>query len=130
MITLWYRPPEILLGQKVYSIQVDIWSAGCIFYEMAHRKPLFAGDSEIDQIFKIFQVLGTPDENTWNGVTDLPNYKLTFPKWKSVNLQSLNTHLDDFGVDLLKKMVVLDPTKRITARDALNHVIIFILFTI
>ena len=60
VLTLWYRAPEILLGQKEYSTPVDIWSLGLIFYEMAHRKPLFAGDSEIDQIFKIFQMYGTP----------------------------------------------------------------------
>ena len=57
ILTLWYRAPEILLGQKEYSTPVDIWSIGLIFYEMAHRKPLFAGDCEIDQIFKIFQIL-------------------------------------------------------------------------
>lgn len=56
VVTLWYRAPEILLGQKQYSTPVDIWSIGCIFAEMAQRKALFAGDSEIDQIFKIFQV--------------------------------------------------------------------------
>jgi serine/threonine protein kinase len=54
VVTLWYRAPEILLGQKQYSTPVDIWSIGCIFAEMAQRKALFAGDSEIDQIFKIF----------------------------------------------------------------------------
>ena len=71
ILTLWYRAPEILLGQKEYSTPVDIWSIGLIFYEMAHRKPLFTGDCEIDQIFKIFQIFGTPNENTWPGVTKL-----------------------------------------------------------
>jgi serine/threonine protein kinase len=56
VVTLWYRAPEILLGQKQYSTPVDMWSVGCIMAEMAQRKALFAGDSEIDQIFKIFQV--------------------------------------------------------------------------
>ena len=62
VVTLWYRCPEILLGQKQYSLGVDLWSTGCIFAEMAQRRPLFMGDSEIDQIFKIFKVLGTPNE--------------------------------------------------------------------
>ena len=54
VVTLWYRAPEILLGQKQYSTPVDIWPIGCIYAEMAQRKALFSGDSEIDQIFKIF----------------------------------------------------------------------------
>ena len=65
VVTLWYRAPEILLGQKVYSTAVDIWSMGCIFYEIAHKKPLFFGDSEIGQIFKIFRMMGTPIDTTW-----------------------------------------------------------------
>ena len=56
VVTLWYRAPDILMGSKNYSTSVDIWSIGCIFAEMAQRKALFTGDSEIDQIFKIFQV--------------------------------------------------------------------------
>jgi len=62
VVTLWYRAPEILLGQKIYSTGIDMWSVGTIFYEMAHRRPLFQGDSEISQIFKIFKILGTPNE--------------------------------------------------------------------
>jgi serine/threonine protein kinase len=65
VVTLWYRAPEILLGQKIYSTGIDMWSVGTIFYEMAHRRPLFQGDSEISQIFKIFKILGTPTEETW-----------------------------------------------------------------
>ena len=56
VVTLWYRAPEILLGQRQYSTPVDIWSVGAIMAEMAQRRALFQGDSEIDQIFKIFQV--------------------------------------------------------------------------
>jgi len=65
VVTLWYRAPEVLLGSKVYSTGVDIWSLGCIFFELAHRKPLFYGESEIGQIFKIFKCLGTPSEDLW-----------------------------------------------------------------
>jgi cyclin-dependent kinase 2 len=54
-VTLWYRAPEILLGAKQYSTPVDVWSVGCIFAEMVNRKPLFPGDSEIDELFKIFR---------------------------------------------------------------------------
>lgn len=55
VVTLWYRSPEILLGVRQYSTGVDMWSAGAIFAEMCTRKPLFPGDSEIDEIFKIFR---------------------------------------------------------------------------
>lgn len=124
VITLWYRAPEILLGQKVYTGAVDIWSVGCIFYEISHKKPLFSGDSEIDQIFKIFQVLGTPNEATWKGIDSLPDFKATFPKWKAKDFLSLAKNLDAFGIDLLQKMLVLDPLSRISAREALEHVLL------
>lgn len=122
VITLWYRAPEILLGQKVYTGNVDIWSAGCIFYEMAQKKPLFCGDSEIDQLFKIFQVMGTPNDDLWEGVVDLPDYKPSFPKWKKKDLALLANNLDILGIDLLEKMIALDPLNRISPREALEHV--------
>lgn len=55
VVTLWYRAPEILLGSRHYSTPVDVWSVGCIFAEMVNRRPLFPGDSEIDELFKIFR---------------------------------------------------------------------------
>ena len=126
ILTLWYRAPEILLGQKEYSTPVDMWSIGLIFYEMAHRRPLFAGDSEIDQIFKIFQMYGTPTEQTWPGITKLPDFKLTFPQFKGNGIESYNKNLDPIGLDLLAKMIQLDPCKRISAKAALNHVSIIL----
>ena len=76
VVTLWYRAPEILLGSKHYSTPVDVWSIGCIFSEMSNQRPLFPGDSEIDQLYKIFQMLGTPDEENWPEVSHLPDYKV------------------------------------------------------
>jgi serine/threonine protein kinase len=85
---LWYRAPEILLGQRVYSTPVDIWSAGCIFAEMITGIPLIPGDSEIDQIFKIFKITGTPNEATWPGVMELPDMKQKFPMFKPEDLRN------------------------------------------
>ncbi|KAH8510942.1 hypothetical protein POPTR_004G133500v4 [Populus trichocarpa] len=121
VVTLWYRAPEILLGSRHYSTPVDVWSVGCIFAEMVNQKPLFPGDSEIDELFKIFRILGTPNEDTWPGVTSLPDFKSAFPKWPSKDLATVVPTLEKAGVDLLSKMLFLDPTKRITARSALEH---------
>lgn len=121
VITLWYRSPEILLGQKIYSTPADIWSAGVIFAEMILGTPLLPGDSEIDQIFKTFRLLGTPNETTWPGVHDLPDFKKTFPKFKKEEFENIFVDSCAEEVDLLKKMMVLDPDNRITAEEALAH---------
>ena len=71
VVTLWYRAPEILLGGKQYSVPVDIWSVGTIIPEMVTGHPLFPGDSEIDELFKIFRLLGTPNEGLWEGVSQV-----------------------------------------------------------
>ena len=76
MVTLWYRAPEVLLGSPKYSCPIDIWSIGTIYAEMVNRRPLFQGDSEIDQLFRIFRVLRTPTEDLWPGVTQLPDFKV------------------------------------------------------
>ena len=102
-----------------------MWSVGCIFGEMAHQRPLFAGDSEIGQIFKIFNILGTPNETVWPGVSKLRDYKITFPQWKAQPLCKIVPNLDPAGLDLLCKMLALDPEKRISAAAALSHVCFF-----
>lgn len=121
VVTLWYRAPEILLGGKQYSTGVDMWSIGCIFAEMAQRKPLFSGDSEIDQIFKIFKILGTPTKEIWPEVEYMSDYKETFPKWKRQNLATIVTKLDSNGINLLQHLLEYDPARRISAKRALMH---------
>lgn len=102
VVTLWYRSPEILLGTEYYGPSVDLWSIGCIFAEMSNKKALFAGDSEIDQLYRIFRTLGTPDSEQWPGVTALEDYKSNFPKWQKQSLQKLLKHLDEDAIDLLE----------------------------
>eukprot|EP00877_Chromochloris_zofingiensis_P005932 jgi/Chrzof1/1592/Cz10g13200.t1 len=121
VVTLWYRAPEILLGAKTYSTPVDIWSIGCIFVEMLNHRPLFPGDSEIDELYKIFMILGTPNERLWPAVRELPDYKDTFPQWRPRPFHEIAPTLDPLGLDLLSKMLVYDPQQRVTARMALQH---------
>ena len=124
-MTLWYRAPEVLLGSRHYSTAIDMWSVGCIFAEMAMRQPLFPGDSEIDEIFRIFRLLGTPDEEVWPGVKSLPDYKATFPQWSAVELRGAVKGLDDTGLDLLAQTLIYDPAHRIsgmsTQHTTKNH---------
>jgi len=123
VVTLWYRAPEILMGSKFYSTSVDTWSLGCIFAEMITRKPLFPGDSEIDQLFRIFRILGTPTEKNWPGVSSLPDYKSVFPKWEPPQdvRQLLPAELSPGGHHLLTQLLTYNPDKRISAKQALKH---------
>ena len=121
IITLWYRPPEVLLGIENYTTKVDSWSIGCIMAEMITGKPLFPGDCEIGQLFKIFQIMGTPNEETWPGITKLKDYSLNFPQWKPKKLKDLFPNFDKDGLDLMEKFLQMDPDKRITIKDAINH---------
>eukprot|EP01104_Vermistella_antarctica_P002777 TRINITY_DN12996_c0_g1_i1.p1 TRINITY_DN12996_c0_g1~~TRINITY_DN12996_c0_g1_i1.p1 ORF type:complete len:304 (-),score=61.24 TRINITY_DN12996_c0_g1_i1:172-1083(-) len=121
VVTLWYRAPEILLGHNLYSTPVDIWSIGCIFAELVNKSPLFPGDSEIDELFKIFELLGTPTEENWPGVTEFPDYKPTFPRFKARDLSTVVPTLDEQGQDLMSQMLTYVPGKRISAKQALKH---------
>jgi serine/threonine protein kinase len=121
VVTLWYRAPEILLGQRQYACPVDTWSVGVIFAEMMNRRPLWPGDSEIDELFKIFRTLGTPNETSWPGVSALPDYKPTFPKWPANSMKKRCPTLDTTGLDLLQKTILYEPCARITCKDACNH---------
>jgi len=124
VVTLWYRAPEILLGSKQYSCPVDMWSLGTMIPEMVTGHPMFPGDSEIDEIFKIFRVLGTPNETLWTGVSQLPDFKTNFPKWQPKQLREVvpqTDRLNDEGLDLVKHMLLYTPQARITAKDALEH---------
>ncbi|KAH0843422.1 hypothetical protein HID58_094097 [Brassica napus] len=129
VITQWYRPPELLLGAKQYSTAVDMWSIGCIMAELLSQKPLFPGKTELDQLQKIFAVLGTPNESIWPGFSSLPNAKAKFPT-QSYNLLRKKFPaisfvggqiLSERGFDLLNGLLTLDPEKRLTVEEALNH---------
>lgn len=118
VVTLWYRSPEVLLGTS-YATPVDIWSCGCIFAELFTRKPLFPGQYEVDQLAKIFSILGTPSETDWP--EDSSVLRNSFSYSRPRDLQDLIPELDLEAKDLLEKMLHFDPKKRVTAAEALAH---------
>jgi CTD kinase subunit alpha len=80
VITLWYRPPELLLGATAYGPGVDIWSIGCIMLEMVTKNAIFPGHDEIDQLVRIWDIMGSPTSETWPKVTELPWWELVKPQ--------------------------------------------------
>jgi len=120
VVTLWYRCPEILLGAKNYGGGVDSWALGCIMAELIKNKPLFPGDCEIDEIFRIFRLLGTPSPAIWPTCAKLRDYQSVFPKWKAQKL-STEIECDALGLDLLERLLKLDPAERISMKETLLH---------
>jgi serine/threonine protein kinase len=122
--TLWYKPPEVLLGSRLYSLPWDVWSVGCILGVMATGSPVIRGDSEIDVLFAMFSKFGTPSEGVWPGVSDLPYFSPKFPKWQPrgwANIRNTLVKVGPTGIDLLEQLLCYDPQARISARRALAH---------
>ena len=128
VVTLWYRAPDVLLASTKYSTPIDVWSIGCIFIEMVNGSPIFTGTSEETQLDAIFRYLGPP-QTTYPGITELPGWRPNMAQdgkdhgKKEPSLeQILNAkNLGEDGIDLAKKMLVYDPSKRITAQEARAH---------
>lgn len=121
VVTLWYRPPDVLLGSRTYNTSIDVWSIGCIVVEMLTGRALFAGSTNDDQLLRIFRLLGTPSEYNWPGVSQFPEFKNTFPIYGPQDLRVVVPQIDPFGLDLLRSMLRLQPDLRISAVDALRH---------
>jgi len=119
--TLWYRAPEILLGCSQYSVSIDVWSVGCIFAELVRGCALFREQNPWNQMMKIFEVLGTPSENEWEGVTRLRNFPSAVAKSEGIPLEQTFQGLEQSAIDLLRQMLTINPNNRISARAALNH---------
>ncbi|KAI5310234.1 negative regulator of the PHO system [Ascosphaera atra] len=121
VVTLWYRSPDVLLGSRTYNTSIDIWSAGCIMAEMYTGRPLFPGTANEDQLMRIFRVMGTPTEGTWPGISQYPEYKTTWPMYSSTSLNNIIPTIDTLGLDLLYRMLQMQPELRIPAHEALQH---------
>ncbi|XP_071545594.1 cyclin-dependent kinase 20-like isoform X1 [Panulirus ornatus] len=120
--TRWYRAPELLYGARQYNEGVDLWAVGCIFGEMINSSPVFPGESDIDQLCVVLQILGTPSEATWPGLSQLPDYKkITFPESKPVPLEQVLPDAPPDALDLIKKFLIYSSDKRISANKALLH---------
>lgn len=123
--TRWYRAPELLFGERHYDGAVDVWGVGCIFAELLSgcgNSVLFSGDGDIDQISRIFTILGTPSETNWPCHTQLPDWgKIIFSPVESPTIDTLFCDAPRDGLDLLKGLLRLDPKQRLTAAEALRH---------
>lgn len=126
VVTLWYRAPELLLGTEEYDSEIDIWSLGCIFAELLTKDPLIQGKNEVDQLSKIFALLGTPTNETWPGFRSLPNAKALHPVLAKASVPSFLTaskfpYLTTSGLRLLSSMLSMNPAGRPSAPQILRH---------
>ncbi|XP_011191044.1 cyclin-dependent kinase 7 [Zeugodacus cucurbitae] len=118
VVTRWYRAPELLFGARQYSTGIDIWAVGCILAELLLRVPFLPGDSDLDQLTKIFQALGTPTEETWPNLNKLPDY-MQFKQFPAIPLQHIFTAAPDDLIVLAEKLLALNPAQRCTCTEAL-----------
>ena len=125
--TLWYRPPELLLGSPIYSTGIDVWAIGCILAELILKEPIFEGQSELDELMLMFRIYGTFNDRVYPGFEKVLGVNKAWPKISGVGLvKYLKEHcqikIDEECFDLIEKLLVVNPLKRISLSDALKHV--------
>lgn len=122
VVTLWYRSPDVLLGNTQYNSSIDIWSIGCIMAEMANKIPLLMGKNESDQLKKIFAMFGTPDEEEYPEVKELKDWnKSKFEKKDAVPIHKICPRLDQSGLDLLSVRLSLTSENNAARSEEENH---------
>lgn len=124
VVSRWYRAPELLFGLRAYDGEIDVWSVGCVFAELlrGYGSPLFSGDGDLNQLTKIFDVLGTPTETTYPGLSSLPDWeKVHFDSKEGTGLRSLVPRAPSTALQLLTSMLTINPSARCTVTEALEH---------
>ncbi|XP_009324746.1 PREDICTED: serine/threonine-protein kinase MAK [Pygoscelis adeliae] len=120
--TRWYRAPEVLLRSSIYSSPIDMWAVGSIMAELYTLRPLFPGTSEVDEIFKICQVLGTPKKSDWpEGYHLASAMNFRFPQCVPISLKTLIPNASNEAIQLMSDMLNWNPKKRPTASQALKY---------
>ncbi|KAL6508869.1 Mitogen-activated protein kinase 1 [Orobanche hederae] len=123
VVTRWYRAPELLLNSSEYTATIDVWSVGCIFMELVNRKPLFPGKDHVHQMHLLIELLGTPTDSDLDFTRneDARRYIRQLPQHPRQNLAKIFPHVSPLAMDLIDKMLTINPTKRITVEAALEH---------
>ncbi|KAI0265211.1 kinase-like domain-containing protein [Gloeopeniophorella convolvens] len=135
VVTIWYRSPELLMGSKHYHKAVDCWAVGCVMAELASLRPIFKGEEakldskknvpfQRDQLLKVIEVLGKPDEREWPGMRNTPEYQNVkrlddYPN--RLDAWCKQRSLPPTAIDFLSKLFIYDPDRRMNAREALQH---------
>lgn len=124
VITIWYRSPELLLGETQYGASVDVWSAACVMVEIFTRHAIFAGDgTEINQLDKIYAILGTPNKVEWPDLVKMEWFELLRPGYRKPNIfaEKYKDRVPPAAFELLTSMLQYDPAKRPSASQVLDH---------
>lgn len=123
VITIWYRPPELLLGSTDYGREVDIWGVGCLLMELYTKTALFQGTEEILQLYRIFEVMGTPTVENWPGIENMPWFEMLKPQVnKTLRFErDYKALMSPEGFALAERLLTLMPSQRMTAEEALEH---------
>jgi len=128
VVTLWYRPPDVLCGSQTYGMSVDIWSAACIMAELCTKTPTFPGSDNVDTLRKMYELLGTPNEEIWPECAELPNYvkySQQIDNYQAQQIEEAFPQVEQLvgsnGINLLEMCWMFQSTKRPTAKKALSH---------
>jgi len=120
--TRWYRAPELLYGARLYNAAVDLWAVGCIFGELINNSPLFPGETDIEQLYCVLRVLGTPTAEMWPVMPSLPDYnKITFDHCSPIPLEEIVPEGSPEAIDLISQFLLYNANDRIPASKALLH---------
>lgn len=121
VMTRWYRAPEVMFGERRYTTAVDVWGVGCVFGELFEKKPILCGKSDLEQAYTVFDLVGSPTEDSFPGLGRYLKHRDMLIKDVKGNIDQRFSRLGPDGLDLLKQLLTLDPYRRITVARALQH---------